>query len=69
MGKSWLLGLLTLTIALGLIGLLAYTSESIHRTAAPTPAITAPADARSRSDSVEREMGPIFHRNGLMLTH
>ncbi|HSL50389.1 MAG TPA: hypothetical protein VK878_15080 [Candidatus Deferrimicrobiaceae bacterium] len=57
MGKSWIFALLTLTIALGLIGLLAYTSESVHHTAEPAPAIT------------EREMGPTLHRNGLMLTH
>ena len=40
MGKTWLFGLLTLPIALGLIGLLAYTSESVHEVAAPGPAIT-----------------------------
>jgi hypothetical protein len=69
MGKSWIFALLTLTIALGLIGLLAYTSESVHHTAEPAPGITERARARSVSGPVEREMGPTLHRNGLMLTH
>jgi hypothetical protein len=55
MSKSWIFSLLTLTIALGLIGLLAYTSESVHHAAGPAPA--------------ERESGPTFDRNGLLLTH
>lgn len=69
MGKSWIFALLTLTIALGLIGLLAYTSESVHHAGEPAPATTEPARARKVSGPSERESGPIFHRNGLMLTH
>ena len=57
MAKRWIFTGLTVAMALGLIGLLAYTSESVHHTAEPAPAIT------------EREMGPTLHRNGLMLTH
>ena len=34
MGKRWIFTL-TVAVALGLIGLLAYTSESVHRVAEP----------------------------------
>ena len=69
MGKSWLLALLTLTIALGLIGLLAYTSESVHRRAEPAPRLTEPTRSTVAPAREERETGPMVHRNGLMLTH
>lgn len=69
MGKSWIFALLTLTIALGLIGLLAYTSESVHHAAEPAPAITEPVRTRNVSGPAERETGPTFHRNGLTLSH
>jgi hypothetical protein len=60
MGKSWVLSLLTVTIMLGLVWLLALTSESVHR---PGEA------ARPLTPSVEPETGPTFQRNGLMLTY
>ncbi|MGH7403988.1 MAG: hypothetical protein ACREKQ_16285 [Candidatus Rokuibacteriota bacterium] len=69
MGKSWILSLLTLTIALGLIGLLAYTSESVHRVAAPASRLTEEAPPTVAPARGEAEIGPILHRNGLMLTH
>jgi hypothetical protein len=69
MGKNWIFALLTLTVALGLIGLLAYTSESVRHTAEPAPATAAPVKAKTVSAPAERETGPTFHRNGLMLTH
>lgn len=69
MAKSWVFGLLTLTIMLGLIGLLAFTSESVHRVVAPVqPPEAAPAPAPA-VPPVEPEMGPMFHGNGLMLTY
>ena len=70
MRKNWVIGLLTLTIALGLIGLLAYTSESVHQVAAPAPVITEVARPLVVPVPAEREAGPIFHRStGLLLTH
>ncbi|MEX2223750.1 MAG: hypothetical protein WEG40_18325 [Candidatus Rokuibacteriota bacterium] len=69
MGKSFVFAVLTLTIALGLIGLLAYTSESVHHTASPAPAITEVARPRITPLPVEREIGPTLHGTGLMLTH
>jgi hypothetical protein len=69
MGKTWLFGLLTLPIALGLIGLLAYTSESVHEVAAPGPAITEAARPRIVTAPTEREVGPILHATGLLLSH
>ncbi|MGH7384184.1 MAG: hypothetical protein ACREKG_03310 [Candidatus Rokuibacteriota bacterium] len=68
MGKSWIFALLTLTIALGLIGLLTYTSESVHRVAEPAP-LTGGARPEVAPARGEREIGPVLHRNGLMLTH
>jgi hypothetical protein len=56
MGKRWIFAL-TVAVALGLIGLLAYTSESVHRVTEPAPTITevprpriapAPAEAEAR---------------------
>ena len=71
MAKRWIFT--GLTVALGLIGLLAYTSESVHRVAQPAPTITeverpriTPAPAER---PVEREVGPTFHGTGLMLTY
>jgi len=67
MGQRWIF-VLTVAVALGLIGLLAYTSESVHRVAptqigagAPRPPV-APVPA-------EREVGPTVNGTGLMLTH
>lgn len=69
MGKSWIFALLTLTIALGLIGLLAYTSESVHHVAEPPRTVTDVAPPHATPAPAEREMGPTFHGTGLMLTH
>jgi hypothetical protein len=73
MAKRWIFTGLTVAMALGLIGLLAYTSESVHRVAAlartiievPRPRTT-PAPVER---PVEREVGPTFHGTGLMLTY
>lgn len=69
MGKSWIFTLVTLTIALGLIGLLAYTSESVHQVAEPAPRLTERARPKLAPARGDREIGPMLHRNGLMLTH
>lgn len=69
MGKSWIFALLTVTIALGLIGLLAYTSESVHRVTEAAPTLTGGARPESAPARGEREIGPVLHHNGLMLTH
>ncbi len=68
MRKSCVLSLLTLTIMLGLVGLLAFTSESVHQLS--EPARTATEEPRSSvTPPVEPETGPMYHRNGLMLTY
>ena len=69
MGKSWIFALLTLAIALGLIGLLAYTSESVHHVAEPPRTVTDVAPPHAAPAPAERETGPTFHGTGLMLTH
>jgi hypothetical protein len=68
MGKSWVLLLLTLTIMLGLVGLLALTSESVHHPGEPARPLSE-ASPSSVTPSVEPEPGPTFQRNGLMLTY
>ena len=70
MGKSWVFGLLTLTIVVGLLGLLAFTSESVHRVIEPSDghALGNSAEAPVAAP-VEPEMGPMFHGNGLTLTY
>lgn len=68
MRKRSVFSLLTLTIVLGLIGLLAFTSESVHHLSAPVrPTTEAPRS--SVTPSAEPEPGPTFLRNGLMLTY
>ena len=68
MGKSWILSLLTLTIMLGLVGLLVLTSESVHHPGEPARPPTG-ASPSSVTSSVGPETGPTFQRDGLMLTY
>ena len=68
MGKRWIFAL-TVAVALGLIGLLAYTSESVHHVAAPVPATTEAAPARVAPVPAEPESGPTMNGTGLMLTY
>jgi len=68
MQKRWIFGL-TVAVALGLIGLLAYTSESVHRVSDPgRSTITAPP-ARVAPAPAEPESGPTVNGTGLMLTY
>ena len=69
MSKNGIFALLTLTLALGLIALLAFTGETVHRLA--KPAATGPERVQTRtvSGSLDHEMGPTLHRSGLLLTH
>jgi hypothetical protein len=60
MGKRWLLGMVTLTLALCLIGLLTFTVGSVH--SVPPPA------GPSTGAAAEPETGPV-DRDGLMLTY
>jgi hypothetical protein len=64
MGKRWVFSLLTMTIMLGLIGLLTFTGESVHRIAEPRRPLTEAA-----RPPVEPETGPVLHGSGLMLTY
>ena len=68
MRKSYVLSLLTLTIMLWLVGLLAFTSESVHHLSEPARSTT--EEPRSSvTPPVEPETGPTYQRNGLMLTY
>ena len=69
MAKRWIFTGLTVALALGLIGLLAYTSESVHRVAEPGPTITEVPRPAVTPAPAEREIGPTFHGTGLMLTY
>ena len=68
MQKRWIFAL-TVAVALGLIGLLAYTSESVHRAAGPGPAATEVPRARIAPAPAEPESGPTVNGTGLMLTY
>lgn len=68
MGKRWIFAL-TVAGALGLIGLLAYTGESVHRVAPPPQISTEVARPRIEAVPAEREMGPTVNGTGLMLTY
>jgi len=68
MGKRWILAL-TVALALGLIGLLAYTSESVHGVAAPPPISAEVARPAVEPVPAEREVGPTVNGTGLMLTY
>jgi len=67
MAKNWVFGFLTLTIALGLIGLLALSSESVHRMVDPERRLADPGAAQA--GPVEPEVGPMYHGSGLMMTY
>jgi hypothetical protein len=67
LGKRWIF-LLTVALALGLIGLLAYTSESVHHVEPPRT-ITEVPRPRIAPVPVEREIGPTVNGTGLMLTY
>jgi hypothetical protein len=69
MAKRWIFTGLTVAMALGLIGLLAYTGESVHRVAEPARIITEVERPAVPPVPVEREVGPTFHGTGLMLTY
>ncbi len=64
MGKRWVFSLLTMTIVLGLIGLLTFTGESVHRVTEPRRALTTPVRV-----PVEPETGPVLHGSDLLLTY
>ena len=68
MGKRWIFAL-TVAVALGLIGLLAYTSESVYRVTEPAPIITEVPRPRVVPAPAEREVGPTVNDTGLMLTY
>ena len=68
MGKRWIF-VLTVAAVLGLIGLLAYTSESVHRAAEPPPVGTEAARPTVEPVPHEREVGPTVDSTGLMLTY
>ena len=68
MSKRWIFAL-TVALALGLIGLLAYTSESVHRVAEPPQIGTEVPRPRNAPVPVEREIGPTVNGTGLMLTY
>jgi hypothetical protein len=71
MGKRWVFGVLTLTMVACLIGLLAFTGESVHRTPPRAELGRVIFDTRSARPAgpAEPEMGPIDRGNGLMLTY
>jgi hypothetical protein len=68
MGKRWIFAL-TVALALGLIGLLAYTSESVHHVPEPPSVSTEVARPAVGPVPHEREVGPTVDGAGLMLTH
>lgn len=68
MSKRWIFAL-TVALALGLIGLLAYTSESVHRVTEPAPTITEEPQSRIAPVPAEPEVGPAANGTGLMLTY
>ena len=69
MAKRWIFTGLTVALALGLIGLLAYTSESVHHVAVPARAVSEVPQPPVTPVPAEREIGPTFHGTGLMLTY
>jgi hypothetical protein len=68
MSKRWIF-VLSVALALGLIGLLAYTGESVHQVAEPPRTISEVPGLRIAPVPAEREIGPTVDGSGLMLTH
>ena len=70
MGKRWVFSVLTVAIVACLIGLLAFTSESVHRIAPGVQIQRAFSNATpTPRPAVEPETGPTLQGNGLMLTY
>jgi hypothetical protein len=70
--KGWVLGVLTLTMVACLIGLLAFTGESVHRTPEHVELGRAVSDTTPTArpgGPVEPQIGPTDQGNGLMLTY
>jgi len=68
MSKRWIFAL-TVALGLGLIGLLAYTSESVHPVAATPQKSIGAARPTVEPVPLEREIGPTLNNTGLMLTY
>ena len=70
-GKRLVFGTLTLAMAACLIGLLAFTGESVHRTRprATLGRVNFDAPSARPAGPAEPEMGPTDRGNGLMLTY
>ena len=70
-GKRLVFGVLTLTMVACLIGLLAFTGESVHRAQPRAELGRVNFDAQSARPAgpAEPEMGPTDRGNGLMLTY
>jgi hypothetical protein len=71
MGKRWVVAVLTLTTVACLVGLLAFTGESVHRTLprAKLGRVTFDTQSARPAGPAEPEMGPTDRGNGLMLTY
>jgi len=70
MGKRWVFAVVTVAIVGCLIGLLAFTGESVHRVGPRSTIHRAISNARPEArPATEPEMGPTYQGNGLMLTY
>jgi hypothetical protein len=68
MGKRCVFGMLMLTVVLALIGLMAFTSESVHRVLRSEQSLTEVPSPHAAPPAPEPAMGPMM-RDGLLLTY
>jgi hypothetical protein len=68
MGKRCVFGMLMLTVVLALIGLMAFTSESVHRGLRPEQSLTEVQWPHAAPPAPEPPTGPVM-RDGLLLTY
>jgi hypothetical protein len=68
MGKRCVFGMLVLTVVLALIGLMAFTSESVHRVLRPEQSLSEVPWPHVEPPAPEPATGPMM-RDGLLLTY
>ncbi len=67
--KTWMCVLVTLSIVIGVIGLFAFTGESVHHVTDPARIFADVSHTRGAAPAAEPQMGPVIQPNGLMLTY
>ncbi|HKW94920.1 MAG TPA: hypothetical protein VJX92_23750 [Methylomirabilota bacterium] len=67
--KTWMCVLVSLSIVIGVIGLFAFTGESVRHVTEPVRTFADLSQTPGAAPAAEPLMGPVIQPNGLMLTY